>query len=74
MNQAGAATGGKNTEKKSVSEAFLGGHDSPYLAQVSMANASNLYKSILDGLTYRGTAFIEVFTTCQPSTGFLICG
>ncbi len=69
MNQAGAATGGKLTEKKSVAEAFLGGHGSPYVAQVSMANASNLYKSILDGLTYRGTAFIQAFTTCQPEHG-----
>ncbi len=69
MNQVGAATGGKLTEKKSVSEAFLGGHGSPYIAQVSMANASSLYKSILDGLTYRGTAFIQAFTTCQPEHG-----
>lgn len=69
MNQIGKATEGKLTEKKSVSEAFLGGHGSPYIAQVSMANASTLYKSILDSLCYRGTAFIQAYTTCQPEHG-----
>jgi pyruvate-ferredoxin/flavodoxin oxidoreductase len=69
MNQAGAASQGKMVEKKSVSETFLGGHGSPYVAQVSMANTATLYKSILDGLTYRGTAFFQVFTTCQPEHG-----
>ena len=57
MNQVGAASAGKLTEKKSVSEAFLGGHGSPYLPQVSMANASNLTKWILDGPTYKGYGF-----------------
>lgn len=69
MNQAGAASEGKMTEKKSVSEAFLGGHGSPFIAQVSMANSATLYKAILDGLCYRGTAFYQVFTTCQPEHG-----
>ncbi|RMF67524.1 MAG: oxidoreductase, partial [Calditrichaeota bacterium] len=69
MNQAGAATEGKLTEKKSVAEALLGGHGSPYVAQVSMANTGTLYKAILDGLCYRGTAFFQVFTTCQPEHG-----
>jgi pyruvate-ferredoxin/flavodoxin oxidoreductase len=69
MNQAGAASEGKLTEKKSVAECFLAGHGSPYVAQVSMANSANLYKSILDGLCYRGTAFYQVFTTCQPEHG-----
>ncbi|MFQ5652328.1 MAG: 2-oxoacid:acceptor oxidoreductase family protein [bacterium] len=69
MNQAGAASEGKLTEKKSVAETFLGGHGSPYVAQVSMANTGTLYKSLLDGLCYRGTAFYQVFTTCQPEHG-----
>lgn len=69
MNQAGAASEGKLTEKKSVAETFVGGHGSPYVAQVSMANTGTLYKSILDGLCYRGTAFFQVFTTCQPEHG-----
>lgn len=69
MNQAGAASQGKMVEKKSVAESFIGGHGSPYVAQVSMANTATLYKSILDGLTYRGTAFFQVFTTCQPEHG-----
>ncbi len=69
MNQAGAASEGKLTEKKSVAESFLGGHGSPFVAQVSMANTATLYKAILDGLTYRGTAFFQVFTTCQPEHG-----
>lgn len=69
MNQAGAASEGKLTEKKSVSESFLGGHGSPFVAQVSVANTGNLYKALLDGLCYRGTAFFQVFTTCQPEHG-----
>ncbi|MBT5877266.1 MAG: oxidoreductase [Candidatus Latescibacteria bacterium] len=69
MNQAGAASEGKLTEKKSVSETFLGGHGSPFVAQVSMANSAALYRAILDGLCYRGTAFIQSFTTCQPEHG-----
>ncbi|MEE9117640.1 MAG: thiamine pyrophosphate-dependent enzyme, partial [Calditrichia bacterium] len=69
MNQAGAATEGKLTEKKSVAESFLGGHGSPFIAQVSMANSATLYKSILDGLCYRGTSFFQTFTTCQPEHG-----
>ena len=69
MNQAGAASEGKLTEKKAVAETFLGGHGSPFVAQVSMANSAALYKSILDGLCYRGVAFIQSFTTCQPEHG-----
>jgi pyruvate-ferredoxin/flavodoxin oxidoreductase len=69
MNQLGAASQGKLTEKKSVAEAFTVGHGSPYVAQVSMANAAKLYKVILDALSYRGTAFMQCFTTCQPEHG-----
>jgi pyruvate-ferredoxin/flavodoxin oxidoreductase len=69
MNTYGAATQGKNTEKKTVAETFLAGHGSPFVAQVSMANAPKLYRAILDGLEYRGTMFIQAFTTCQPEHG-----
>ncbi len=69
MNQAGAASEGKLTEKKSVAETFVSGHGSAYVAQVSMANSGALYRSMLDGLCYRGTAFFQVFTTCQPEHG-----
>ncbi|MGA1236470.1 MAG: 2-oxoacid:acceptor oxidoreductase family protein [Limisphaerales bacterium] len=69
MNQFGDASQGKLTEKKNVAEAFTSGHGSPYIAQVSMANAARLYKSMLDGLEYRGTAFYQCFTTCQPEHG-----
>ena len=69
MNQLGAATQGKLTEKKSVSEILTVGHGSPYVAQVSMANSSNLYKAIIEGLEYRGTAFIQSYTSCQPEHG-----
>ena len=69
MNVFGTATQGKNTEKKTVAETFLAGHGSPFIAQVSIANAPKLYKSILDGLEYRGTAFYQCFTTCQPEHG-----
>ena len=66
MNQFGIASQGKLIEKKNVAEAFTSGHGSPFVAQVSMANAAKLYKAILDGLEYRGTAFFQCYTTCQP--------
>jgi pyruvate-ferredoxin/flavodoxin oxidoreductase len=69
MNQFGVASQGKLIEKKSVAEAFTSGHGSPFVAQVSMANAAKLYKAILDGLEYRGTAFFQSYTTCQPEHG-----
>jgi pyruvate-ferredoxin/flavodoxin oxidoreductase len=69
MNQFGRASQGKLTEKKSVAEALTSGHGSPFVAQVSIANAAKLYKAILDGLEYRGTAFFQAYTTCQPEHG-----
>jgi pyruvate-ferredoxin/flavodoxin oxidoreductase len=69
MNVFGAATQGKMIEKKTVAETFLAGHGSPFVAQVSIANAPKLYRAILDGLEYRGTAFLQCFTTCQPEHG-----
>src|SRR5262245_32305220 len=69
MNMFGAATQGKAVEKKTVAETFLAGHGSPFIAQVSIANAPKLYRAILDGLEYRGTAFLQCFTTCQPEHG-----
>ncbi|MCP4249638.1 MAG: oxidoreductase [bacterium] len=69
MNQIGAATQGKLIEKKGLAEIFMAGHGSPYVAQVSMANAAKLYKALFDALEYRGTAFLQTFTTCQPEHG-----
>jgi pyruvate-ferredoxin/flavodoxin oxidoreductase len=69
MNVFGAATQGKSTENKTVAETFLAGHGSPFVAQVSIANAPKLYRAILDGLEYRGTFFMQCFTTCQPEHG-----
>jgi pyruvate-ferredoxin/flavodoxin oxidoreductase len=69
MNMFGAASQGKIIEKKTVAETFLAGHGSPFVAQVSIANAPKLYRAILDGLEYRGTAFLQCFTTCQPEHG-----
>jgi pyruvate-ferredoxin/flavodoxin oxidoreductase len=69
MNMFGAATQGKAVEKKTVAETFLAGHGSPFVAQVSIANAPKLYRAILDGLEYRGTVFLQCFTTCQPEHG-----
>jgi len=66
MNQFGLASQGKLIEKKNVAEAFTSGHGSPFVAQVSMANSAKLYKAMLDGLEYRGTAFFQCYTTCQP--------
>src|SRR5437764_15039157 len=69
MNVFGAATQGKNDEKKTVAETFLAGHGSPFVAQVSIANAPKLYRSNLDSLEYRGTAFLQCFTSRQPDHG-----
>jgi len=69
MNQFGVASQGKLIEKKNVAEAFTSGHGSPFVAQVSMANAAKLYKALLDGLEYRGTGFFQCYTTCQPEHG-----
>ncbi len=69
MNVFGAATQGKSVEKKTVAETFLAGHGSPFVAQISIANAPKFYRAILDGLEYRGTAFLQCFTTCQPEHG-----
>ena len=69
MNQFGVASQGKLTEKKNVAEALTSGHGSPFVAQVSMANSAKLYKALLDGIDYRGTAFYQAYTTCQPEHG-----
>jgi pyruvate-ferredoxin/flavodoxin oxidoreductase len=69
MNVFGAATQGKGTEKKTVAETFLAGHGSPFVAQVSIANPPKLLRAILEGIEYRGTAFLQCFTTCQPEHG-----
>ena len=69
MNQFGVATQGKHTERKSVAEAFMSGHGSAYVAQVSLANSGTLYKALLDGLYYRGTAFYQTYTACMPEHG-----
>jgi len=34
-----------------------------------MANSAKLYRAMLDGLDYRGTAFFQCYTTCQPEHG-----
>ncbi|MCP4783772.1 MAG: oxidoreductase [Fuerstiella sp.] len=69
MNQIGAATQGKLTERKSVAETFTSGHGSAFVAQISMADQPRFFKAILDALEYRGTAFFQCFTTCQPEHG-----
>lgn len=69
MNQFGRASQGKLNEKKNVAEILTCGHGSPYVAQVSMANAAKLYQTVLEGLDYRGTAFFQCYTSCQPEHG-----
>ncbi len=69
MNSFGAATEGKLTEKKGVAESFISGHGSAYVAQVSMANTAQFYKALIQALDYRGTAFIQSYTSCQPEHG-----
>ena len=34
-----------------------------------MANSAKLYQTILAGLEYRGTAFFQSYTSCQPEHG-----
>jgi pyruvate-ferredoxin/flavodoxin oxidoreductase len=69
MNAFGAATQGKVNEKKTVAETFLAGHGSPFVAQTSIANAPKFFRAIIDALEYRGTGFLQCFTTCQPEHG-----
>ncbi len=69
MNQFSPYHEGKMTERKEVAQILTSGHGSPYVASVSMASSASFYKSVLDGLTYRGTAFLQAFTTCQPEHG-----
>jgi len=69
MNQFGKASQGKLTERKEVAECMTAGHGSAFVAQVSMANSANLLKALLDALEYRGAAFIQTYTTCQPEHG-----
>ena len=69
MNQHGAASEGKLTERKEVAQIFMSGHGSPFVAQVSMANSANMFKAILDSVMYRGTSYLQAFTTCQPEHG-----
>ena len=69
MNQMGAATQGKLVELKNPAECFTSGHGSPYVTQVSMADEAKFYRTVLEGLEYRGTAFYKCFTTCQPEHG-----
>ncbi len=69
MNQAGAATEGKFTARKEVAMTFISGHGAPLVANVSIANSANLYKTIIDGLLFRGSFFLQAYTTCQPEHG-----
>ena len=69
MNQFGLQSQGKLIEKKNVAEAFTSGHGSPFVIQASMANSAKLYKAMLDAIDYRGTCFIQSYTTCQPEHG-----
>jgi len=69
MNQFGRASQGKLTERKEVAESMTAGHGSAFVAQGSMANSANLMKILIDALVYRGSAFIQTYTTCQPEHG-----
>ena len=69
MNQHGQATEGKLTERKEVAALLMNGHGSPYIGQVSAANAANMFQTILNALVYRGTGYIQAFTSCQPEHG-----
>jgi len=45
------------------------GYGSPLVAEISIANAAKLHKTLLDALVYRGTAFFQCYPTCQPEHG-----
>ena len=61
MNQFGARLAGQaGREKECRRGVHHRGHGSPFVAQVSMANSAKTYKAMLDGLEYRGTAFLPV--------------
>lgn len=69
MNQFSSYHQGKMTERKEVAQVLTTGHGSPFVASVSMANTASFYKAVLDGLLYRGSSFIQAYTTCQPEHG-----
>lgn len=69
MNQFGRASQGKLTERKEVAVSMTSGHGSAFVAHVSMANSANLMKTMLDALEYRGAAYLQTYTTCQPEHG-----
>jgi pyruvate-ferredoxin/flavodoxin oxidoreductase len=69
MNQYGDGSEGKLTERKAVCDIFTNGHGSPYTAQVSIADAAKFYQSMFEALDYRGAAFFQCYTSCQPEHG-----
>ncbi|MBT3527378.1 MAG: oxidoreductase [Bdellovibrionales bacterium] len=69
MNQYGQYHRGKLTERKEVAQILAAGHGSPFVACVSIANSAKFYQAVLDGLLYRGSAFLQAYTPCQPEHG-----
>jgi len=70
MNVFGAATQGKNVEKKNSGRNIPGrSRITFHRPNLESPNAPKLYRAILDGIEYRGTAFLQCFTTCQPEHG-----
>jgi len=69
MNVFGTATQGRTSRRKRWPKHFWRVTDRRSLPRWSIANAPKLYRAILDGLEYRGTAFLQCFTTCQPEHG-----
>jgi len=71
MNVFGAATQGKERrEKKRWPKTFLAGHGVAFhRPNLYREMPQSFYRAILDGIEYRGTAFLQCFTrTCQPGT------
>ena len=71
MNQMGAATQSKLVELKNPAECFISGHGSPYVTQVSMADEAKFYRTILEGLKYRGRRSTSALPPVSPSTVLL---
>ena len=70
MNVFGAATQGKNVEKKTVAETFLAGHGSPFVAQVSIANAPKLYRRSSTASSTAARRSCSASPPASPSTAW----
>ena len=67
MNQFGVASQGKLIEEER--EDLYRRARFPVHRTGFHGDSAKMYKSMLDGLEYRGAAFYQCYTTCQPEHG-----